>query len=100
MPMVHYLGGDNREMNADELAIDATLQAELAIANVALQEKTSRQMRDALLASCDWTQTSDSPLTSAKKTAWATYRAALRNLPTADSKWPDHTALTWPTEPS
>lgn len=100
MPMINYLGGHNREMNADEIAINDALQAEIATLNAANEEILARQMRDTRLAACDWTQTSDSPLTSAKKTEWATYRAALRNLPTADAEWPDHTAITWPTEPS
>ena len=100
MPMINFVGGHNREMNDAEIAINEALQAEIAIENVAREEVLSRQMRDALLAACDWTQTSDSPLASAKKTAWATYRTALRNLPTADAKWPDHIEITWPTEPS
>lgn len=40
-----------------------------------------RKQRDSLLAKCDWTQTVDSPLTAEQKTAWATYRQALRDLP-------------------
>ena len=37
-----------------------------------------RNWRNAELAKSDWTQVNDSP---ADKTAWATYRQALRNLP-------------------
>jgi len=37
-----------------------------------------RGQRNTLLAACDWTQIADS---TADKTAWATYRTALRNLP-------------------
>lgn len=56
-----------------------------------------RAQRDALLAACDWTQLADSPLTTDKKTAWATYRQALRNLP--DQSGLTMSNLTWPTKP-
>jgi hypothetical protein len=95
-----YKGGVYREMTTAEEAENAAIQKQIADGLEAQQGKTSRQMRDGLLAYCDWTQAGDSPLTSAKKAAWATYRAALRNLPTADAEWPDHEKVTWPTEPS
>jgi len=40
-----------------------------------------RPIRDGLLAKSDWTQASDSPLSTSKKTEWATYRQSLRDLP-------------------
>lgn len=39
-----------------------------------------RQTRTYLLQQCDWTQLPDSPLTEAKRTEWATYRQALRDI--------------------
>ena len=56
-----------------------------------------RNQRDDKLLFCDWTQGNDTPLDNSKKTEWATYRQALRDLPsnTSDPKNP-----TWPTEPS
>ena len=36
--------------------------------------------RNKLLADSDWTQLVDSPLSSSKKTEWATYRQSLRDL--------------------
>ena len=56
-----------------------------------------RVERDARLAACDWTVLTDSPLTTAKKTEWKTYRTALRDI-TAQSGFPH--SVTWPTEPS
>jgi hypothetical protein len=56
-----------------------------------------RAERDKKLTDTDWTQLADSPLTSDKKTEWASYRTSLRDLPTATG-FP-HT-MTWPTEPS
>ena len=56
-----------------------------------------RNQRTDKLLFCDWTQGNDTPLGSSKKTEWATYRQALRDLPanTSDPKNP-----TWPSEPS
>lgn len=41
----------------------------------------ARIQRDVLLANCDWTQVEDVVLSSELKQAWATYRQALRDLP-------------------
>tara|TARA_B100001113_G_scaffold276948_1_gene231557 strand:- start:8081 stop:9010 length:930 start_codon:yes stop_codon:yes gene_type:complete len=46
-----------------------------------------RTYRDDELKTSDWTQNSDSPLNSTAKTAWATYRTKLRDLPN-DAKAP------------
>ena len=53
-----------------------------------------RAERNKKLADTDWTQLADS---SADATAWATYRTALRDLPTSEG-FPHN--ITWPTEPS
>ena len=60
-------------------------------AKVAAKVRTERNKK---LADTDWTQLADS---SADATAWATYRTALRDLPTAEG-FPHN--ITWPTEPS
>ena len=52
-----------------------------------------RGQRNQLLKDCDWTQIADC---TADKTAWATYRQALRDLPSqAGFPW----TITWPTQP-
>jgi hypothetical protein len=56
-----------------------------------------REERNLKLAACDWTVLTDSPLTTAKKTEWKTYRTALRNI-TAAEGFPN--SISWPTEPS
>ena len=61
------------------------------------QAKNIRTERNQRLADCDWTVLTDSPLTTAKKTEWKTYRTALRDIP-SDSGFPH--SVTWPTEPS
>ena len=43
--------------------------------------KELRYLRDEKLTECDWTQIADAPLTEEQKTAWRTYRQALRDLP-------------------
>ena len=63
-----------------------------------------REERFRLLSECDWTQGADVP--NSIKTAWQTYRQALRDLPASsspklDSNYDlDLTSVTWPTEPS
>ena len=57
------------------------------------QAASIRATRDTKLASCDWTQVADSPVS---KTQWATYRRALRDLP-AQSGFPWE--VIWPTTP-
>ena len=41
----------------------------------------TRGARTTLLQDCDWTQVTDSPLSTSDKAAWAVYRQALRDLP-------------------
>ena len=62
--------------------------------------KRIRKQRTRLLAETDWTQGGDSPLTDAKKTAWATYRTSLRTLPEDQKSKTKYSDITWPTKPS
>jgi hypothetical protein len=59
-----------------------------------------RRKRDDLLVRTDWTQMPDSPLTTAKKAEWATYRQALRDMPTSNANVTDKSEVTWPSKPS
>ena len=54
-----------------------------------------RGQRDRLLAACDWTQIADCTV---DKTAWATYRQALRDLPAAVTD--ARTFTDWPHDPN
>jgi hypothetical protein len=57
------------------------------------QAKSVRESRTQMLKDSDWTQIADS---TADKTAWATYRTALRNVPAqAGFPW----TITWPESP-
>jgi len=57
------------------------------------QAASVRASRTQMLKDCDWTQIADS---TADKTAWATYRQALRDI-TAQSGFP--WTITWPDAP-
>ena len=59
-----------------------------------------RRERDKLLTESDWTQGGDSPLTSAKKTEWATYRTKLRDVPKDQKDKTTYASITWPSQPS
>lgn len=79
---------DNEETTAaeQETAYKVSKDAERA-SNI-------RQERNRRLSESDWTQLDDSPM--ANKLDWATYRQALRNLPTANGfPW----TMEWPTPP-
>ena len=67
---------------------------------LAQEWKRIRTERNRLLAETDWTQGGDSPLTDAKKTAWATYRTSLRTLPEDQKSKTKYSDITWPTQPS
>jgi len=70
---------------ADEAAYKAMKDAE--------QAATVRASRTEKLKDCDWTQIADS---TADKTAWATYRQALRDI-TSQAGFP--WTITWPESP-
>ena len=56
--------------------------------------KCVRKQRNDLLVECDWTQGADVP--NAIKSAWTSYRQALRDVTTQSD--PDN--ITWPSKPS
>ena len=56
-------------------------------------EILARRKRDGLLMTSDWTQVNDSPV---DKSAWATYRQLLRNVP-SQAEFPN--TIVWPTKP-
>lgn len=56
---------------------------------------TLRTDRNARLAACDWTQLQDAHLSAEKKSAWADYRQALRDLPDTVTD-PTQVSVEWP----
>lgn len=57
------------------------------------QKASVRAERNTLLSACDWTQVLDAPV---DKTAWATYRQALRDI-TSQAGFP--WTIDWPVKP-
>ena len=55
-----------------------------------------RSQRDSLLRSTDWTQVGDAALGDHTAEEWATYRQALRDLPSAYSRVSE---VVWPNDP-
>jgi len=84
------------ENTAEDLAAIEALAVTRAAEAVEDLKTSNREQRNALLADSDWTQANDSPLAAEKKVEWASYRTALRDLPTSEG-WP---SVTFPTEPS
>jgi hypothetical protein len=79
-----------REMTAEELLESTTKREAELLARNTMQAKLVRNTRNTKLAESDWTQLTDSPV---DKTTWATYRQALRDIPTsAGFPW----NVTWP----
>lgn len=72
----------------------AEMSDDAKTAKDAEQAKSVRDQRDEKLKATDWTQVADAPV---DKSAWSTYRQALRDL-TKESGFPWD--MTWPTEPT
>lgn len=86
-----YADGTTETRNATPEEV-AQREAELAAAQSDFSMIRAR--RNGLLASSDWTQLPDAPLTAEEKQAWSDYRQLLRdimeNVTTIDQVvWPD-----------
>lgn len=65
---------------------------------IAIKSNKARTSRNNLLQQSDWTQILDTTLTDEQKTAWQTYRQALRDI-TLHENFPDLAENDWPTKP-
>ncbi len=79
------------EIKKSSLSIDQINQREIQRQEFAAS--TVRDDRNAKLSESDWTQVADAPVDQA---AWATYRQALRDIP-SQAGFPN--TVNWPTEP-
>ena len=93
MPNYHATPTGNIPFTAEEEAEWAAEQAAWAAGANDRKAAEVRAERNTKLAATDWTQISDS---TADKTAWATYRQALRDV-TAQAGFP--WTITWPDAP-
>lgn len=84
------------------LCDDGIVRKNITVRAFSAEEKIDlwlKPARDNLLFQSDWTQVSDSPLSPAKKNAWAVYRQALRDLPSQYSDLQTPNDIQWPTPP-
>ena len=93
MPRFHNIDGQTVQFTADEeTARDAEEQAWADAADTRIAVAV-REERDDKLAETDWMANSDVTMSD----DWATYRQALRDVPT-QAGFPN--TITWPTKPS
>ena len=93
MPRFHNINGERVQFTEDEEnARDAEEQACADGANNRAAVQV-REERNALLSACDWMANSDVTMSD----EWATYRQALRDVP-SQAGFPN--TITWPTKPS
>jgi len=96
MPRFKNVNGVDIQLTPEEETARDAEEAAVEKAKPAQYWAALRKQRNALLASSDWTQFTDSPLTNEAKTGWATYRQELRDLPTMTQ---DPVNPTWPKMP-
>lgn len=80
--------------NVDGMFFERWKLVDLSAEEIDAQWAAVRAERNQRLAACDWTQLADAPLTDAEKADWATYRQALRDLPSTQT---DPFDIVWPT---
>lgn len=73
-------------MNLNQIGLNETVNTEILTARM-------KHQRDRLLVESDWTMHTDAPT---DKTAWATYRQALRDFP---ATWEPDEIADFPTSP-
>jgi len=88
-----YADGTTETRNATPEEV-AQRDADIAASQTDLSMVRAR--RNGILASSDWTQLPDAPLTAEKKQEWAEYRQLLRDI-TKDVTTIDQ--VVWPDEP-
>ena len=95
--MHKLVNGIKVDLTAEEIA--QRQQDKIAWNNGAFDRAMAdlRSKRDRLLSSCDWVMMSDSPI--ADKTAWETYRQALRDITNGLTTVEDVNAVTFPAKP-
>ena len=92
--MKKIINGVVVDMTADEISEFNAQQAEWAAGADDRAAAEVRKERNSKLNITDWTQMPD--YNGGDKSAWATYRQSLRDVP-AQSGFPND--ITWPTEP-
>jgi hypothetical protein len=91
MPRQKVVNGVYYDLTPEE---EAELEAQAEAAD--LDMSMVRSQRDSLLRSKDWTQVGDAALGDHTAEEWATYRQALRDLPSVYSRVSE---VVWPNDP-
>ena len=91
MPRQKVVNGVYYDLTPEE---EAELEARAEAAD--LDMSMVRSQRDSLLRSKDWTQVGDAALGDHTAEEWATYRQALRDLPSVYSRVSE---VVWPNDP-
>jgi len=91
MPRFKIVNGERIQLTVEE---EAELEAQAEAAD--LDMSMVRSQRDSLLRSTDWTQVGDAALGDHTAEEWATYRQALRDLPSVYSRVSE---VVWPNDP-
>ncbi|WP_404389910.1 tail fiber assembly protein [Pseudoalteromonas phenolica] len=87
----------NYNIESDEFATLAIPDAEKLLIVKNAKTDIVRKDRNDLLAQTDWTQMPDAPLATEKKTEFAEYRQALRDI---TNNLDNPNEVTWPTPPT
>lgn len=95
--MISTTSQEYQQMLADDIArMNANaLRTDFVVPTAEDDMNWLREERDRKIAATDWTQLPDVP--EATRTAWQTYRQALRDVPQNYTNMLD---VVWPTEPS
>lgn len=96
-----YNGGIYKLVDGDLVELVTDEEKEAALNEQLFDDRLNllRSERTHRLIQSDWTQVADAPLTSAKKAAWATYRTALRDLPSTVVAGTNPLEVVFPTPP-
>lgn len=82
------------DVNTEAVPTEAEIEAEKLVLEAEMPMKALRHERNKKLAECDWTQGEDVP--ASIKSAWTTYRQALRDI---TDTYTSLDTVVWPTKP-
>ncbi|CAA0097564.1 Uncharacterised protein [BD1-7 clade bacterium] len=98
IPFFEFNGKKHYGLNTDDdWSVRGVSDANKQIVIVDCLWKAIRTQRNQHLATSDWTQTPDTPLSAEIRAEWATYRQALRDITIT---FTDPDAIVWPPQPA
>jgi len=98
--MTKIVNGVEVEMTPQEIAEFKDVEHKaVVISEFEIKMNALRNKRAGMLSACDWTQTSDCPLSATKVKAWATYRQKLRDMTKGLDEDTEFEKIEFPTKP-